>query len=856
MKPLIFKTIRNFLVANLCALVPVWMAVFGGMPDQVRVHLRVEGKRPVLLLANATTLLGKDMGVKRRGRIWSFSLRDGTEWKDLVFSLPGDLGPESVCRIEWKKWRAFVRYKNGEGLVRLDDGSNRYAFSDPRFDSAGFASAAWAAGVLGTELLLLFLSWFFAWRHREEAVKSLFPPVLGVALALALLLQVVLPLQSFLPNRSAFPFSLADLGGDMAVRFALFLGTGTLVLLLLTRCFGRLVLASVLAFAVCVYLESGILSIGLPDMKGDWSFFDNRFRACWDAAVWLAVFALFFGCHPFLKRHYGTAALCVAVLFCASLLDVKVEPQADVSRLMVRDFSPIETVVRSVKYAPSGNVMVFVIDSLEQGLAHEIMEDPEDGPGLKEKFSGFTEYLDNVGGGNTSLLAIANVLTGDFPGNASVFDYFASVYSERSVLKDFLEEGYEISMATTSHGYGYSSRADGTEAAAGRIDCFRMPSTAGNAWTLEGFDRFRCLPFGAKASYAERVELNAPVDRFPDREWIVYPILRDAEVLPGERGTFLFIHTEGVHIPILLDRTGARLEAPRMSDEACVEQGIFIMKKLGDLFDAYREKGIYDNSTIIVMADHGPHTSLYTDGELPEKARPFLWIKPAGSGHAFRTSRLPTGHAQLAGLLRAASRKVLTEGEVEELIQADVRRYVWLRAGMGPEYKDYLVDREGRVSIVPGTLAESVDSMRPPETGRQYLLGCHDMGRNGLDIVFHDVDFWPCPKWKAGTAGCDFFFRAPNPEKRYSLTLSLLCERIGTKLTPDATIEWRQVNPRTEWVSQRALRKMKIVLHDLRAEPSGKIGVEFRRGDSFTTDVEFQQLTLVEEPEPVTDGVP
>jgi hypothetical protein len=854
MKSLLFKTIRNFLVANLCVVAPLWMALFGGMPGQVRVQLRVDGRKPVLLLAQATTLTGTDLGVKRGGRVWGFSLRDDTAWEDLEFSLPGDLGPESVRRVEWRKWRAFVLRKDGGGLVQTNARANRYAFPDPRFDSAGFASAGWAAAVLGMELLLAVLSRFFAGRHREESVKTLLPAALGVAFALALLLQVALPLQSYLANRSAFPFALAELGGCMAVRFALFLGAGTLALLLSARCFGRWVLAPVLAFAVCVYLESGVLSIGLPDMKGDWSFFDNRFRACWDAVAWVAVFAVFCGCHPFLRRRYGTASLCAAGLFCASLLDVKVEPEADASRLIVHDFSPIETVVRSVKYAPSGNVLVFVIDSLEQRIAHAVMEDPEDGPGLKEKFAGFTEYLDNVGGGNTSLVGISNALTGDFPENASVFDYFASIYSARSVLKDFLEAGYDISMATASHGYGWSSRRGGAEDAGGRADCFQVPSTAGNAWTLAGFDRFRCLPFAAKASYAERVELSVPAGRFSDREWTVYPILRDAEVLPGGRGTFLFVHTEGVHIPILFDRTGARLASPARSDEACVEMGICIMKHLGALFDAYREKGIYDSSMIVVMADHGPHASAYPPGELPVKARPFLWIKPAGESHAFRSSRLPTGHAQLAGLLRAASRKTLTEGEIEGLLQADVRRYMWLKGGMGPEYKDYLVDREGRVDIIPGTLAESVGSMRPPKLSRRYSLGCQEMGRNNLDIVFHGVEFWPCPSWGAGTPGMDFFFRAPDPAKRYSLTLALRCETLGRKLSPDAAIEFRQAGRGAEWESLRALRRMEIVLRGLRPDADGKVAIEFRRGDALSVDVEFRQLMLEEEAEPGGDA--
>jgi hypothetical protein len=848
MNPLLRKAARNFLVANLCALIPVWMAVFGGMPDQVRVHLRVKGKKPVLLLAHVATLNGKDLGVKKGGRIWGFSLQDGTEWKNLEFSLPGGLGPESVRRIEWRKWQAFALSKKGEGLVQTDAESNRYAFSDPRFDSVGFVSGAWAAGVLGTELLLLVLSWVCAWRHREESAKALLPSVLGVAMALAFLLDVVLPLQSYLANRSAFPFTVAELGGEMAVRFALAAGVGTLALLLLVRCFGRWVLAPVLAFAVCAYLESGVLSIGLPDMRGDWRFFQNRGRAWWDAAVWLGVFAAFGGLHPFLKRHYGTAALCAAALFASSLLDVRVEPRADDSRLIVRDFSPIETVVRSVEYAPAGNVMVFVVDSLERGLAHAIMEDPADGPKLKEQFRGFTEYLDNVGGGNDSLTAVVNMLTGDYPENASMFDYFASLYSDRSVLKDFLEEGFEISMATTSHGYGYSTRRTGGVGAGRRGSCFETPSTAGNAWTLAGFDRFRRLPFAFKAPYAEQVEMNEPVGHFSEREWVVYPILRDAKVLPGGRGTFLFVHTAGVHIPVLLDRTGALLPNGGTSDQACVEMGIYLMKQLGALFDAYREKGIYDSSTIVVMADHGPHGRSYVPGELAAKARPFLWIKAAGSSHGFRSSDLPTCHARLAAMLRAASRKVLTEGEIGELMQADTRRCLLLRGGIGPEWDDLVVDRDGKVTAHSGILGQAVGTMKPPPLARRLSLSCTELGRTELDIVFQGVEFWPRPKWNASVPGMSFYLRAPDPGKTYRLTLNLFCHASGKDLA-DAAIECRQPPCREEWEAHPALRKMDLVLRGLTPEPDGRIGIEFRRGGALDVDVEFRELMLEEEAE-------
>lgn len=850
MKSPLLKTVRNFVTANLCVLLPLWMIVFGWMPHQVKVHLTVNGKKPVSLVMDGRTLLGKDGG-DGKGRIWGFNLPDGVEWKQLEFILPGDLGPESVRKIEFRKWPGFTMSKEGTGLSRTADGTNQYAFPQPRFDSMGFASAAWAAAFWGIEILFLSLSWLFARRHREERVATLLPSVAGVALLLALLLQVVLPLQSFLSNRSSFPFSLADLGGAMAVRFFLALGGGTAVLLVLARCFGRWILAPVLAFAVCAYLESGVLSIGFPDLKGNWDFFDNPFRARWDAAVWIGVFALAGGMHPFLKRRYGLAALCVAGLSLASLLDVKVEPKVDASKLMVDDFSPIETVIRSVKYSSAGNVMVFVIDSLERGVAHAIVEDPEEGAGLKEKFAGFTEYIDNVGAANSSLLAIANVFTGAFPENANVFDYFVSVYSGRSVLKDYLEEGFAVSMATDALGYGYCNRPLDSDGGAAWSQCFRVPGTGGNSWTLAGFNRFRWMPFMAKAPYVKRVELNARTGTFSNTEQNIYPILRDADIPFADRKSFLFVHTHGVHIPVLLDRAGTRLPEAGTTDQACVEMGVYIMKQLAELFEAYREKGIYDNSMIIVMADHGPHDSEKSGKELSVKeALPFLWIKPVGARHAFRTSSLPTCHAQLAGLLRAASKRVLTEGEIEGLMQADVRRYCWLRGGMGPEYTNAEVERGGNMTLQKGVLPpQAVDAMRPPVLSRIYSLARNEMGRNKLDIVFSNVSFWPSPTLKSQEKGMKLLFRAPDPGKRYAVRLLMSCCLVQEQLAENATMEFRQTGRQLDWTSLPAQRRAEYVLHDLRPLQDGMVEIEGQRGEELSTTVRFIQFVLEEEPE-------
>jgi len=847
MKISLCKIARHFAVANLCGLLPLWFILFGGMPERIRVQIRGDGKQPVALAMDGINLTGKDAGVRDGRRVWEFAVRGGVDWDQLELVLPRGMGPESVRRVDVVKWQGLVLRRRGEGLEKTGAGTNGHSFRRPSKVGVRFRSAGWAVAFCSIELVLLGLSIHAAVRRKEEGWKSLILPALGGALALALLFQVVLPVQSYLSNRSAFPFTGAALGGAVLVRFCVALALGTFCLSMTVRHFGRWTLAPVFAFAVCAYLESGVLSFGLPDLKGDWTFFDGSVRNGWDSAVWAGIFVLFFALHPVLKRRWFTVSLCLSALFLSSLLDVKKEAKADASKLIVQSFSPLETVIRSATYSASGNVMVFVIDSLERGVAHGIVEDPVDGEALKAKFRGFTEYLDNVGGANSSLLGIANAFTGDYPETANLFEYYVSEYSPRSALKEYLEKGYDVAMATEALGYGYCTSPAGGTAAAGRFDCFLMPSTAWKAWSLADIDKFRWLPFAAKGAYAKSMDVSVATGVFDSSEERVFGILKDAEVRRSGRRSFLFVHTHGVHPPVTIDRTGAPLATPSNSDEACVEMGIHLMKQLGDLFDAFREKGIYDNSMIVVMADHGPHPNNHPERPLPPNALPFLWIKPVASGQAFQTSLLPTTHAHLADLLRAAAGRTLSQKEIEELMRADQRRYRWIRAGTGPEWKDYLIDREGNVSCREGTLSRPVGEMRPLELSKHYSLDRTEMGKNKLDIVFRNVTFWPSPLLEAGDDAMGFFLRAPDPEKRYALRLVLACPAPaggGMKLRQTGQAGW------TVLPHQRV---MHAVLRDLRPAPDGKLEIEGER-EGPPAPIWFLDVMLEEEAAPAPEA--
>lgn len=835
------------MVANVCALLPLLWAGLGWMPDQIKIYMRGSEDAPGAIVGNGTALAGEKYGTWNGGRVFRFYLQKGMDWERLSFRFPGESGAEGVERIELQKWKLVTLGKAGGGLERSGEGAGEYVFPDPRFDSAGVAGGMIPLGVASAEALLLAVAWLCAKRHREETWRILWPAAAAVALTLTLLMQVALPVQSYLANRSAYAFSTGELLVAAGTRFA-WMGLLTAVAFgLLARYFGRWVLSLALAFGICVYLESGLLSADLPSLNGDWWFFYNTKRALWDLALWGGVTAAVLGGHAVLRKHQTGAALCLAAMAVASLLDVRRETVADKSHLAVDGFIPLEDAIRNVTYSTNRNVLVFILDSLEREQAQAILADPEEGAALRGKFRGFTEYAGNVGACPQTLTAVPNLLTGRYPGEegSGASGYAWSCYSGDSALTAFLGNGFAAYVTTPGLGCGYTTDGSGTGSGKRRGGCvLDLKGKDGTTWSVRETSRWRWLPFGAKAGAASLVELGADASH-ELREWSVYPTLSRASSRMDGRNVFLFVHTEGVHVPIRYNRRGETLAGSGEGGNPYIEQGIFVMKALGDLMDAYREMGIYNRSLILVLGDHGGHgeqgnSEDVAGNRLPRRARPCLWVKPEGSTHDFETSPLPTSHAKVAVLLKAAAERRLAEGEIQEVLQSGRRVYREM-ALWGTGWKDWLVGRDGTFVVEEYGMSGTDGPMRRPlKRGHWYSLYWKDMRQNRADIFFDGMAARSFPVFAAGTDEVTLRVRVPEPSRKYTLKL-----RTGER--GRGRLRFRCNAPGQEWQSWDVEPFGMVTLHGMVAGEDGMVVVVCRRDVGVREDIAFPALVLENE---------
>ena len=98
-----------------------------------------------------------------------------------------------------------------------------------------------------------------------------------------------------------------------------------------------------------------------------------------------------------------------------------------------------------------------------------------------------------------------------------------------------------------------------------------------------------------------------------------------------------FIHITGAHTPFRLDRYVE--ESEEADYTSSVEASFTILLRY---LDVLREAGFYDNSAIVLLADHGTNDSPEIDTADPTgRQNPILFIKGIGEEHGYEESDAP-----------------------------------------------------------------------------------------------------------------------------------------------------------------------------------------------------------------------
>ncbi len=483
-------------------------------------------------------------------------------------------------------------------------------------------------------------------KKQTSAIKQLLPCWI-ISFAFCFMLFIYEPTVMYATNKNDFWFDLSVIAVPMLKIFLLFfLGSAAVLtcLFFLFNAFGKPAVYKIITLVFFVifatsYVQGNFLAGHLPALDGssiDWSAYtkDNIITlAVWVVLLALVILALV-KCE--LDSVMKFAALMSAVIFAmlsVSLISVSVKNHA------FRRKDGFISTSKGLNAASSDkNFYIFMVDSQSATEFSEVISDEE----FSGAFDDFTFYPDTLSAFAYTRDSVPFVLSGHVSYNEEEFGEYCSNALNSSLLFEELKgRGYDMYLYSSELSWD-GSREFEVKNAVG----YKDTGLSFNAFFREEmrYVTFKYLPYVfKKSSDIENMDFNRTIEMFDWRNDALYNGFKTSPLKTSSAAQFRFIHTEGAHVPLDMDENFNRI-----SGGTYIQKTTATAKLISAFIESLKQAGVYDNSVIIIMGDHGYQpASGVPDNYILSRFNPVLMIKGFGERHDFTISDKPVSYLDL-----------------------------------------------------------------------------------------------------------------------------------------------------------------------------------------------------------------
>lgn len=407
-----------------------------------------------------------------------------------------------------------------------------------------------------------------------------------------------------------------------------------------------------ICFGLALYLQSAILIWDYGQLDGsDIAWDKHRLHGIVDLAVWFCVFL----CGLMFRRWIFDRAWRI----CGFVLTLEILTLTPAFFSTARNTpAPVSDAqyAHLFEFSSSKNAIVIVLDSLQSPVFSELLKRD---PTLAQEFRDFT-YLPNTTSSFPSTLpSIPSLLSGvAYDSSTPLYEYFEEVVAKKSLPAVLRQQGYQVSLATLP---GFCRFFESGECAEAR----RYP--AGGADDRSRQEYIELLDYALFRSVPHHLKKSV----YNDDRWVLRDIIRDEAAqrtrsdgslnlvsrfedeakVSAEKPTFKFIHLLLPHPPLRVDAQCRILtRGSKLTNEGYLEQARCALRAATRLIEKFKLLGVYDQSMIVVTADHGLRLDYGTNDPAYSKPRgllqvsralPVLLIKPFSQRGELRRSNAP-----------------------------------------------------------------------------------------------------------------------------------------------------------------------------------------------------------------------
>ncbi len=484
-----------------------------------------------------------------------------------------------------------------------------------------------------------------------------------ISLALPLIIFISVPLDIYAHNQAEFMFALSDFIPGLIVAFLLLAIVMAAILFTIPTKIYRTVAYVFIAIEFLCFFQGTYLNAGLSSLTGDnngwtgggWNDAKTIFFVVLNAIIWVGVIGLmvFLSLRPDKKGIFRIISLVMVVIVLATQL-MNCFVQSISNKDLYLSYSEMEE--KSGKFhsltskdindvSDSNNIYYFIVDRFDESFAEKAYDADNE---FFDELTGFTWFKDHLAYYAHTYPAIACMLS-DKMYDTEVMreDFLNEVYKGDTPLKELSGLGYSINLYTQPY-YAYNYNGDSFPEYINNFTegSYKAERKVDLTISMARMSMYRCLPTALKATISQGMNsstCNDCVSFYGDDGSPSYAagndslwnLVKDEAFTVKSGKQFSFVHMEGCHDLNEKSKTKKVLKSLTSS-----------FNNINAFLQVLKERGLYENATIIITGDHG--LSHNDSGNISEPVQTALFVKPRGAGsEKLKTSDAQTSHGDI-----------------------------------------------------------------------------------------------------------------------------------------------------------------------------------------------------------------
>jgi len=521
-----------------------------------------------------------------------------------------------------------------------------------------------------------------------KRIKENFLSVLAVNCFFAISIIFIGPIEIFSVNTVDFEFSIVDFWKYLAAAGLFFIVVASIVMLLVPELMRKFMMWGIFSVTICCYLQSTFMNGKMQMMVGQNVTWSTGVKIV-NLLIWFAIMlcvAMLIAKGKKYKTVLTYLAVCLLLTRVVSVTSVLLSTGAlkeNKSGYMSKDYM--------LDLSSKGdNVVVFLLDYFDGRVMDEILDKE---PDFLNTFDGFVYYPNATSVHSRTYPSITYLFTEKICYfDKEPDDYIENAFNDGVFWKELVDANTNIGIYSYKEYFSHSARAD-------MCNYYREKGTVNAKPLLKYMAKmvlYRDMPYAFKNRFTyDSGSINEEVICVSgDNKYLVFNDYWFDNTLDSEKvkqtideNCFRFYHLGSCHL--------------NFDNKA--EAGKYALTIVNDYCRQMKEMGIYKDSTIIILADHGFSGEGDTLDMPHQTAVPLMLVKQAGSADTkLVTSNAPVSQTEFAPTVLEAFGLEYSGRSFEEIGENENRdRYYYYSAMYDNldgeiELREYKVDGDAR----------------------------------------------------------------------------------------------------------------------------------------------------------------